>query len=155
MMQNDRVSQLKTVQNEALELFRKKNADYGDAFANYGTVGILVRLGDKISRCQSISTKSVTLVEDEKLRDTLIDLHNYAAMGIMLLDEGKEYPLDPDNEIKESHVKERTSTWIIMGSTGNKYTRERIINNNQIINTCTCPAFTYSKTKPQSCKHID
>tara|TARA_Y100001970_G_scaffold293799_1_gene443309 strand:+ start:6529 stop:7014 length:486 start_codon:yes stop_codon:yes gene_type:complete len=84
-----RVSQMKKVQEESLELFRKKNADYGDAFANYGVIGILVRMGDKINRLQSISSKKVSLINTESLRDTLIDLHNYAAMGIMLLDEDK------------------------------------------------------------------
>lgn len=83
----DRVAQMEVVQVEARELFKKKNADYGDAFATYGTVGVIVRLGDKISRLSSISKTGVTLVEDEKIRDTLIDLHNYAAMAIMLLDE--------------------------------------------------------------------
>tara|TARA_Y100000591_G_scaffold60455_1_gene48910 strand:+ start:676 stop:930 length:255 start_codon:yes stop_codon:yes gene_type:complete len=83
----DRVTQMEKVQLEARELFKKKNADYGDAFATYGTVGVIVRLGDKISRLSSISKTGVTLVEDEKIRDTLIDLHNYAAMAIMLLDE--------------------------------------------------------------------
>tara|TARA_B110000444_G_scaffold165547_1_gene154714 strand:+ start:220 stop:579 length:360 start_codon:yes stop_codon:yes gene_type:complete len=83
----NRVDQMKAVQNEGLELFKKKNADYGDAFAKYGVVGILVRMGDKIARLQSISTKSVSLVNTESLRDTLIDLHNYSAMAIMLLDQ--------------------------------------------------------------------
>lgn len=83
----DRVYQMIKVHDEALELFKRKNADYGDAFATYGTVGVLVRLGDKIMRLQNISNRGVQLVDDEKLRDTLIDLHNYAAMGIMLLDE--------------------------------------------------------------------
>jgi hypothetical protein len=87
MKQIQRVSQMEAVQKEALELFTKKNTDYGDAFANYGTVGVLVRMGDKISRLQSITKNQVTLVDDEKLRDTLIDLHNYAAMAVMLLDE--------------------------------------------------------------------
>ena len=32
----DRVSQFEKIQAEALELFKKKNADYGDAFANFG-----------------------------------------------------------------------------------------------------------------------
>lgn len=82
-----RIKQMDCVQLEARELFKKKNDDYGDAFANYGTIGVLVRVGDKISRLQNITQKGVTLVEDEKLRDTLIDLHNYAAMAIMLLDE--------------------------------------------------------------------
>lgn len=82
-----REEQLQKVQSDALTLFQKKNKDYGDAFANYGTIGVLVRLSDKISRAVSISKSSVTLVNDESLRDTLIDLHNYAAMAIMLMDE--------------------------------------------------------------------
>lgn len=80
----DRVEQMKQIQNEALELFIKKNADYGDAFATFGTIGVLVRIEDKIKRCISISSKKVQLVDDETLRDTLIDLHNYAAMALML-----------------------------------------------------------------------
>jgi hypothetical protein len=86
---NERVSQMQLIQKEGLELFKRKNQDYGDAFANYGVVGVLVRMGDKIARLQSISTKSVSLVNSESLRDTLIDLHNYSAMAIMLLDEDK------------------------------------------------------------------
>ena len=82
-----RVIQFKEIQKEGLELFTKKNKDYGDAFANYGTIGVLVRMGDKIARLQSITKNQVTLVYDEKLRDTLIDLHNYTAMAIMCLDE--------------------------------------------------------------------
>ena len=47
-------------------------------------------MGDKISRLQSITTKSVSLINSESLRDTLIDLHNYSAMAIMLLDQDKK-----------------------------------------------------------------
>ena len=90
MTSNDRVSQMELVQQEGLELFKKKNADYGDAFANYGVIGVLVRMGDKICRLQSITTKQISLVNTESLRDTLIDLHNYSAMAIMLLDEDKK-----------------------------------------------------------------
>ena len=89
----NREEQMKNIQSEALTLFSKKNKDYGDAFANYGTIGVLVRMSDKISRSVSISTSSLILNKDEKLRDTLIDLHNYAAMAIMLIDE------DPDEDI--------------------------------------------------------
>ncbi len=89
IIQSDRSKQLLEVQKEALELFSKKNTDYGDAFATYGTVGVIVRLGDKIQRLSAITKNSVHLVEDEKIRDTLIDLHNYAAMAVMLLDENK------------------------------------------------------------------
>ena len=86
---DDRIEQLLKVQLEALELFARKNADYGDAFANYGAVGVIVRMGDKISRLSNITNKGINLVADEKIRDTLIDLHNYSAMAIMLMDEEK------------------------------------------------------------------
>ena len=82
-----RLEQLRTVQDEGLTLFEKKNKDYGDAFAEYGPIGVLVRIGDKIKRLQSIQKNKITMVSDESMRDTLIDLHNYSAMAIMLMDE--------------------------------------------------------------------
>ena len=85
----NRLEQLETVQNEARLLFEKKNKDYGDAFANYGPVGVIVRMGDKINRLSSITNNGISLVDNESIRDTLIDLHNYSAMAIMLLDENK------------------------------------------------------------------
>jgi hypothetical protein len=86
----DRVKQFVKVQTEGLELFKKKNTDYGDSFADYGVVGILVRMSDKIKRYISASSNGISLVNDEALRDTLIDLHNYAAMAIMLMDESND-----------------------------------------------------------------
>ena len=85
--QTNRVEQFSRVQQEGLELFKRKNADYGDAFANYGPIGVLVRMGDKIQRLSNITKKGVTMVNDESLRDTLIDLHNYSAMAVLLMDE--------------------------------------------------------------------
>ena len=84
------MADIRKVQDEALALFQKKNADYGDAYKTYGAVGVIVRMGDKISRLASISARHVCLVDDESLRDTLMDLHNYAAMAISLLDNGED-----------------------------------------------------------------
>ena len=86
---NKRVQQMQAIQVEALELFRKKNQDYGDAFAEYGTIGVLMRIGDKIKRSISITHNGINLIDSESLADTLLDLHNYAAMGLMLLNEKK------------------------------------------------------------------
>jgi hypothetical protein len=83
----NRVEQLKKIQEEALELFTKKNLDYGDAFAKFGVIGVLMRIEDKIQRALSITKNGINLVDDETLRDTMIDLHNYSAMTMMLLDE--------------------------------------------------------------------
>ena len=83
----NRIEQMKKIQNEALELFAKKNIDYGDAFAKYGVIGVLMRIEDKLQRSMSITKNAVNLINDEGIRDTLIDLHNYSAMALMLLDE--------------------------------------------------------------------
>jgi beta-glucosidase/6-phospho-beta-glucosidase/beta-galactosidase len=83
----NRIEQMIKIQCEALELFRRKNSDYGDAFAKYGIIGVLMRIEDKIQRSLSITNNGVNLVSDESLKDTLIDLHNYSAMALMLLDE--------------------------------------------------------------------
>jgi len=46
----NRVEQMKKIQSEALELFTKKNIDYGDAFSKYGVIGVLMRIEDKLQR---------------------------------------------------------------------------------------------------------
>ena len=81
----DWVEKYKCIHHVALELFTQKNADYGDAFSEYGPVGVLVRIGDKIKRLQTITSTGVTMIKDEKMKDTLLDLHNYSAMALMLI----------------------------------------------------------------------
>jgi hypothetical protein len=36
---------------------------------------------------QEVFENEINLVNDEGLRDTLLDLHNYSAMALMLMDE--------------------------------------------------------------------
>ena len=86
----NRVQQMQEVQSQGLELFKKKNADYGDAFAKFGTIGVLMRIEDKIQRALSITNSGIQLVNDERIEDTLIDLHNYSAMALMCLDENND-----------------------------------------------------------------
>ena len=86
-MEVNRVEQMQKIQKEGLQLFEKKNKDYGDAFAKYGTVGVLIRMEDKLQRSISISNSGINLIDSESMRDTLLDLHNYAAMALMLMDE--------------------------------------------------------------------
>jgi len=102
MASEKRVGQMLSVQKEGLELFKKKNADYGDSFANYGPVGVIVRMGDKINRLSSVTKNGVNFVDNESVRDTLIDLHNYAAMGIMLLDEKNKLEHPDIENIKQT-----------------------------------------------------
>ena len=84
---------IEKVHNETLEIFKKKNADYGDAFATYGAIGVIVRIGDKIMRIKSLSQNKTKIddiacaVLDESIKDTLYDLINYTAMALMLMSE--------------------------------------------------------------------
>ena len=44
----NRIEQMKKIQSDGLELFKKKNIDYGDAFAKYGVIGVIMRIEDKM-----------------------------------------------------------------------------------------------------------
>jgi glutaredoxin-related protein len=78
----ERIRQMEVVQDFALQRFKEKNADYSDSFEQYGLIGILMR----IQRALSITKNGVNIVEHDEMRDTLLDLQNYAAMGVMLVD---------------------------------------------------------------------
>lgn len=82
--------------NEMYEIYKAKNADYGDSvhdtFLKYGLLSFLVRMEDKISRLRSLTMKSKReqKVKDESIRDTLKDLANYAILAIIELEEQDE-----------------------------------------------------------------
>ena len=38
---------VKEIQAETLSLFKRKNEQYGNTFAKYGTVGVMIRMGEK------------------------------------------------------------------------------------------------------------
>lgn len=82
------------VLKEMSELYARKNADYGDAFSkSMDADGLLVakiRMGDKFGRFANLVSKNIDgEVDDETLRDTLIDLANYSVMTIMWMDSKK------------------------------------------------------------------
>ena len=76
---------------ELNNIYKKKNADYGNSFGNsldkHGLIAGIVRMDDKMSRLISLNSKNEQQVMDESLRDTLMDLANYAIMSVMWLDE--------------------------------------------------------------------
>lgn len=76
--------------HEARDLFISKNRDYGDSYKNFGSVGVIIRLTDKILRLQNITAEQHEAgVPAEFPRDTLLDLANYAVMAALLIDQGK------------------------------------------------------------------
>ena len=88
---SDNVQIHEKVCQELNETYEKKNADYGNSFENsldkHGLIAGIVRMDDKMSRLISLNSKKEQQVMDESLRDTLMDLANYAIMSVMWLDE--------------------------------------------------------------------
>ena len=72
------------------ELYCSKNKDYGDSFGRsfeeLGIISAITRMGDKFNRVKNLALKNEIAVEDESLKDTLIDLANYAIMTIVEID---------------------------------------------------------------------
>ena len=87
----DNVQIHEKVCKELTETYEKKNADYGNSFGNsldkHGLIAGIIRMDDKMSRLISLNSKKEQQVMDESLRDTLMDLANYAIMSVMWLDE--------------------------------------------------------------------
>ena len=75
-----------TLSQAALDLMVRKNADYAcedDPYRNFkmfGRLGILVRLSDKLSRLRTFEERGRLDVPDESIRDTVLDIINYAIL---------------------------------------------------------------------------
>ena len=71
-----------------LDIYIKKNADYGDSFSesvfDYGLLAPAIRIGDKYRRFKTL-IKQEGKVKDEAIEDTLLDLANYAVMTLVEL----------------------------------------------------------------------
>lgn len=86
-----RIDQMKRLYDELFEVYCKKNADYGDSFGwsirKYGLIASIVRIGDKFSRFENIVLSKEQKVDDESLRDTLMDMANYLVMTVAEMEE--------------------------------------------------------------------
>ncbi len=80
---------LDTVLDAVRSLLLEKHNDYGsENLKRHGMFGIVVRASDKIARLENIIGKGVpSMVKDEKIDDTLLDLVGYAVQALILKDE--------------------------------------------------------------------
>lgn len=76
------------------DIYIRKNHDYGDSFhKTYLEEGMAmprIRLTDKLERFKKLTKSDEQLVNDESVRDTLLDLANYAIMTVVEMDRAKE-----------------------------------------------------------------
>ena len=91
----------KAITNEMLDLYEIKNKNYGDSFSKqfqeYGLTSVCIRLEDKLNRLKSLNKQISEAkngiadinVDDESIKDTLIDLANYSVLAIMEVSKGE------------------------------------------------------------------
>lgn len=89
--------------DELNDTYTRKNKDYGNSFhttfTEEGMAAARIRLGDKFNRFRELTKQNASApqAKDESIRDTLMDLANYALMTVMEL----------DSKSKESTVADR------------------------------------------------
>ena len=98
---------------EAKELMNRKNHDYSGGeskeqpFLNFSRVesmgitttekGFLVRMTDKMSRLSTFSQEGSFKVDDESLKDTILDIINYSILLYAYVESKRNYLEHRDN----------------------------------------------------------
>lgn len=87
------VIQFREIAKGMIETYVRKNHDYGNSFDKsldkFGLIASVVRIGDKMNRIESLVQKKA-MVQDESIRDTLLDTASYCVMTIMWLNNNRE-----------------------------------------------------------------
>lgn len=90
MEQNKKVKAHKEICDYLNKLYEQKNHDYGDSFhqtfVEEGMAMARIRLGDKFLRFKTLTRSGEQQIKDESVRDTLLDLANYAIMTVLEMD---------------------------------------------------------------------
>ena len=110
MSQSERFYELLNNMKAVHDAKRHVYANTDDVFANFRTCeqagipawkGCCVRIGDKFSRIMGFAKKEKLKVKDESIKDTLIDMANYALIALILYEEEQEYGVDKERELSE------------------------------------------------------
>ena len=88
--QVDNVEMHSNICKQMNNLYYRKNEDYGDSFSKsfeeYGLTMSCIRLEDKLNRLKAFNKNGKIEVKNESIRDTLMDLANYAIITIIEID---------------------------------------------------------------------
>ena len=85
----EKVNAFEDVTIDLRNLYDAKNRDYGDSFGKsfeeWGLPMACIRMTDKLNRLSSFAKGKDMKVHDESIKDTLMDLANYAIMTLVEL----------------------------------------------------------------------
>lgn len=90
---SDNVEQFMSITQDMTKTYAAKNHDYGNSFEQsldeLGLIASVVRLSDKMNRIKSLIKKEAQ-VKDESIKDTLLDMANYAIMTVMWMNKNQK-----------------------------------------------------------------
>lgn len=99
------------IQREGLNMLMNKpinqigsetNVKPNESIILSGPIKLIIKLEEKIHKLSPAIDNDFTLLDAETMRDTLMDIHNYSALAVMLLDE--KPPIHPRlNVLKQRH----------------------------------------------------
>lgn len=92
IMESDN-SRFGKILSEMLNIYQRKNADYGNSFAEtireFGFIPAVARINDKLKRVKNmVKGREMNVIKDESLRDNLMDIAVYSVLTIIELDNG-------------------------------------------------------------------
>ena len=111
----NRVKKFNEIVTKMSNTYEKKNADYGDSFGQtcdeFGIVAAVVRMNDKMNRIKQLA-KNQAKVTDESIKDTLLDLANYAVMTLIWVNSKDPQIIDRYSQIQGEPEKQEISVQI-------------------------------------------
>ena len=112
---NTNVKKFNEIVSKMADTYEKKNADYGDSFGQtcdeFGIIAAIVRMNDKMNRIKQLSKKNA-LVTDESIKDTILDLANYAVMTLIWVNSKDPQIIDRYSQIQGEPEKQEISVQI-------------------------------------------
>ena len=89
MTLNQKIEEFEALTIYISTLYSRKAHDYGDSFGNqwqkFGILSAVIRMSDKLNRVKTLM-QDERQVDDESMRDTLLDLASYAIMSVIELE---------------------------------------------------------------------
>lgn len=90
---NDKFELFKSICDDMLETYKKKNSDYGNSFSKlfekYGITYPIIHMEEKLNRIEALQKKE-NEVQGETYIDSLKDLANYAILTLIEIEFSKK-----------------------------------------------------------------
>lgn len=93
---NESTDHFEKVCEACQELFAEKNAQYDNNFVRDGLLGTVLEVMGAASRLRPLVVRAANhgRADAETIRGILMDVHNYASMSLMLLDDNNYEGVD-------------------------------------------------------------